>query len=311
MKYAARINSFLPTDSRNVLEAIEQIGKVGVVTHVDLNYPEHFEDVCAEQVLATLQKNGLKLNALNMRFRKEYIHGVYANPSAQVRQQAIELTREAGRICKQLGGSLVIIWLSYDGYDYAMQMDYPTAWNNLVDAFKAICQDEQMYYAIEYKPYEERGFALLDSYGTTMNLIQEVGAENLGVVIDYCHMLMKKENPAFAAALLMEKKRLYGVHMNDGEGHSDNGFMMGMCTLWKTLELLYYLKKYDFSRVVYFDTFPLREAPADELKANVELFEKMWNKLDEEVMNEIERIAQSQNSIALHKLYQRLITGGA
>ena len=33
MKYAARINSFLPTDSRNVLEAIEQIGKVGVVTH--------------------------------------------------------------------------------------------------------------------------------------------------------------------------------------------------------------------------------------------------------------------------------------
>ena len=99
--------------------------------------------------------------------------------------------------------------------------------------------------------------------------------------------------------------------MNDGESHSDNGFMMGMCTPWKTLELLYYLKKYDFSRVVYFDTFPLRETPADELKANVEMFEKMWNKLDGEVMNEIERIAQSQDSIALHKIYQRLMTGGA
>ena len=58
---------------------------------------------------------------------------------------------------------------------------------------------------------------MIDSFGTTMYMLQAVNKKNLGVTLDFCHMLMKSENPAFAAALLLEKGLLYNVHLNDGE----------------------------------------------------------------------------------------------
>lgn len=242
MHYAARLNSFISPASHGVLEALARIGAIEGVTHVDLNYPEHFETVSVPQMRKALEKHGLKMNALNMRFKRPFLRGAYANPSAEIRREAEALTEKAAQVCRDMGGDLIIIWLAYDGYDYAMQMDYPQAWNQLVQTLCTLCRDRRLRFAIEYKPYEERGFSLLDSYGTTSCLIRETGAQNLGMVLDFCHMLMKKENPAFAASLLLSQGKLYGVHLNDGEGHCDNGFMVGMCHPWKTLELLYYLK---------------------------------------------------------------------
>lgn len=311
MYYAARINSFLSSVSDSVPAAIEQVSKISAATHVDLNYPEHFEKSSSQLIKDALQKSGLKLNALNMRFRNTFIHGVYTNPSLAMREQAVELTRQAARVCKELDGNLIIIWLSYDGYDYSMQMDYLTAWKQLTEILRMICQEDTINFAIEYKPYEERGYAILDSYGTTWNLIRDVGVKNLGVVLDFCHMLMKRENPAFAASLLLEQGKLYGIHLNDGEGNNDNGFMMGMCNPWKTIELLYYLKKFDYQGVVYFDTFPVREDAKEEFISNIEMFEQIWRLLDEKTMMAIANASKQQDGIAVQRILRGFMVGAS
>lgn len=311
MHYAARLNSFISPASHGVLEALARISAIEGVTHVDLNYPEHFETVSVPQMRKALEKHGLKMNALNMRFKRPFLRGAYANPSAEIRREAEALTEKAAQVCRDMGGDLIIIWLAYDGYDYAMQMDYPQAWNQLVQTLCTLCRDRRLRFAIEYKPYEERGFSLLDSYGTTSCLIRETGAQNLGMVLDFCHMLMKKENPAFAASLLLSQGKLYGVHLNDGEGHCDNGFMVGMCHPWKTLELLYYLKKHAYEGVVYFDTFPVRESAEDELAANIAMFEQLWALLDASAMQAIAQASANQDGMAVQRIFRDFLANGA
>ena len=142
------------------------------------------------------------------------------------------------------------------------------AWKWLVSCFREVCRSVDCKVSVEYKPYEERVFAMIDSWGAAWKLMEDVNCDNFGVTLDFCHMLMKKENPAFAAALLLEKGKLFGIHVNDGEGSTDDGMIVGSVHPWKTMELFYYLMKYDYQDVIYFDTFPKREPATEECRLN-------------------------------------------
>ena len=267
MKYATRINSFLRT-GQTVEQALCEIGRIGGVDFVDMNYPEHFKGYTVERIGEILAENGLQLNAMNMRFRNEYLAGAFDNTDESIRRKAVQLCKDAARVCSQLNGRQCIIWLGFDGFDYSFQKDYVQAWKWLVSCFREVCQSVDCKVSVEYKPYEERVFAMIDSWGAAWKLMEDVNCDNFGVTLDFCHMLMKKENPAFAAALLLEKGKLFGIHVNDGEGSTDDGMIVGSVHPWKTMELFYYLMKYDYQDVIYFDTFPKREPATEECRLN-------------------------------------------
>ncbi len=92
--------------------------------------------------------------------------------------------------------------------------------------------------SIEYKPNEPRAFSVLRDVGTTLLAIAVTGARNLGVTLDFAHVLYAGEQPAFAAALVARTSRLLGVHLNDGYGGRDDGLMVGAVHTQQTLELL-------------------------------------------------------------------------
>ena len=267
MKYATRINSFLRT-GQTVEQALCEIGRIEGVDFVDMNYPEHFKGYTVERIGEILAENGLQLNAMNMRFRNEYLAGAFDNTDESIRRKAVQLCKDAARVCSQLNGRQCIIWLGFDGFDYSFQKDYVQAWKWLVSSFREVCRSVDCKVSVEYKPYEERVFAMIDSWGAAWKLMEDVNCDNFGVTLDFCHMLMKKENPAFAAALLLEKGKLFGIHVNDGEGSTDDGMIVGSVHPWKTMELFYYLMKYDYQDVIYFDTFPKREPATEECRLN-------------------------------------------
>ena len=310
MKYATRINSFLRT-GLSVKEAIFAIGKIDGIDYVDMNYPEHFKGFSIEEIGRILQEAGLRLNAINLRFRDEFLAGAFDNPSADIRSRAVGLCREAAGICKQLNGQQCIIWLGFDGFDYSFQLDYPTAWKNLVSCFREVCQCTDCRISVEYKPYEERMFALLDSWGAVWKLMDEVSCSHFGVTLDFCHMLMKKENPAFAAALLLDAGKLTGIHVNDGEGSTDDGMMVGSVHVWKTLELFYYLMKYDYQDVIYFDTFPKREEAVRECELNYRMCRNFERIIEKTGIEKIGRIISENDGNAAVELMARILDEGA
>lgn len=60
----------------------------------------------------------------------------------------------------------------------------------------------------EYKPYEERSFAMVDSTGMPLYLINEVDRPNVGCTLDFCHMLMKHDSPSYGLALAARQERV-------------------------------------------------------------------------------------------------------
>lgn len=308
VKYAIRMNSFL-REGVTVPQAIENMGSIDGVDYIDLNYPEHFQGDSVDQLNSALANNNIQLNAINLRFREQFINGEFGNSNSSISRQAVELCKAAANTCKQMGGRQIIIWLGFDGFDYSFQTDYVAVWNKIKAAFQEICDATDCPVSIEYKPYEERVHAFIDSFGTAALMTQAVNRKNFGVTLDFCHMLMKAENPACAAALLLEWGKLFGVHMNDGEGRTDDGLIVGMNNVWKTLEMFYYLKKYDYQGIVYFDTFPKREKAADECIANIAMCRKMEAMLVKVGMQEVERVIQANDATAVQRMFAGLLVG--
>lgn len=301
--FAGRFNSFV-LKGNDVYDAIEAYTKTDGITHLEFNYPEHIVGYDLHRIRELM--GDLKVNGLAVRWRKDYINGNFTNPDLALREKVIRTAKDACDVCRELGGRVVTLWLENDGFDYAFQMDYEKCWDMVIEGIREVADyAPDIRISIEYKPYEERNFALIDSTGMTLYLIDEVARDNVGCTLDFCHMLMKHDSPAYGLALAARKGKLYGLHMNDGYGVQDSGMIFGTVNHALTAEFVYYLKKYDYEGVVFFDTFPIREEAAAEIKANIEAFQKYVAIIDRIGLERIDEIVSKQNGIDA----QRLVLG--
>lgn len=308
MKLATRLNSILPTVDGDITAAIKQVSEVDGITCVDLNYPEHFSNYSVSEVKNVLQAANLEVNGLALRFRKQFINGELGNNDEAISKEAFELCKEAADACRELGGKVITLWLGFDGFDYPFQVDYQKAWGqvkNYITELADYAPDLQI--SIEYKPYQERSYALIDSIGLTLLMVSEVNRENVGVTVDYCHMLMKRENPAYGLSLAAEKGKLYGVHINDGYGTHDDGLMVGTVSFMQTLEFIYYLKKFQYDGAIYFDTFPIREEPLAEIKQNVKAINKINSLVDQLGLDRIQEVINRNDAVAANELFYECV----
>ena len=70
-------------------------------------------------------------------------------------------------------------------------MDYSAAWDRTIDAISMVCgHNPSIDIAIEYKPNEPRAYALIPGYRDNSAGLQEVGMANLGVTLDFAHVLL-------------------------------------------------------------------------------------------------------------------------
>ena len=297
MKFAARLNGF-KTEGKKTLEILKEISEIDKINYVDLNYPEHFKDLDLHTLKKFMEESNIKINSIALRFREEFKNGELGNCDYKLAEKAKKLCKEAIDIAKDLGVEIVTIWLGYDGFDYSFQIPYEKIWKQLIKNFKEIAgYDKKIKISIEYKPFQPRAYSFIPSIGTTLLMIHDIDEENVGITLDYCHMLMKGENPAYGLAIAAERNKLYGVHMNDGHGLNDDGLITGSITFIQTLEFIYYLKKFRYEGVIYFDTFPVREKGSDEVKRNIEIFERIEKLIEKIGMEEIEEIINSNDAL--------------
>ena len=259
MKFAGRMNSFMFKGNYDLFQTIDAYRNLPGITHLEFNYPEHLKGYDLKELRQHM--GSLGVNGVALRFRgNEFMEGEFAGTDSAVSRQSVRLCKEAADACQALGGQVITIWLGFDGFDYPFQVDYEKNWNIIVRSFQEIADyagEKGIKVSIEYKPCEPRAFSMIDGIGLTLQMIDEVDRPNIGVTLDFCHMLMKRENPAYSLALAARKNKLYGLHMNDGYGELDNGLIFASVSLPQALEFVYYLKKYKYDGVVFFDSFPI------------------------------------------------------
>ncbi|MBQ9299440.1 MAG: TIM barrel protein [Clostridia bacterium] len=305
MNYAGRFNSFV-FKGQTVYEAIDAYKQMRGITHLEFNYPEHFAGIDLEELKRRMTP--LRVNGLAIRWRREWLRGNFTNDDPGLRRRAVQLAKDGCDVCRAIGGSVVTLWFENDGFEYAFQTDYETCWNLMVEGIREVCDyAPDLKISVEYKPYEEREFAMIDSTGMVMYLIDCVDRPNIGCTLDFCHMLMKHDLPAYGLALAASKGRLYGLHMNDGYGYKDSGMIFGSVNFSLCAEFVYYLERYGYNGVVFFDTFPIREESKAECQANLDVFELIKAKVDRVGKEEIARVVAEHDGIAAQRLITELM----
>ena len=177
-----------------------------------------------------------------------------------------------------MGGGLMTLWMGQDGFDYSFQADYARMWDDTVAALQEVADhNSALDIAIEYKPNEPRAYALMPDIGTTLLAVKEAGRKNIGVTLDFAHVLYADEMPAHAAHLVTRHSRLLGVHLNDGYGKRDDGLMVGSVHPVQTVELFAELDRIGYDGVIYFDTFPDHSglSPVEEARTNVQMANRL------------------------------------
>ena len=323
--YATRLNGFKADAARvwpgknriTALDLIERAATVLGLSAVDFNFPDHLEGTSAKDIRGKLDELGIGLNGFAMRYYSDpgFKKGALAHPDAAIRRKALDLTLRGIDALGEAGGDLMTLWLGQDGFDYAFQADYLRLWDHVAEALKIIAaHNPAIDISIEYKPNEPRAFSLLPDVGTALLMVSDAGAGNLGVTLDFAHVLYADEMPAYAAALIHRRSRLLGVHLNDGYGKRDDGLVAGSVHVIQTLELLYTLDKLGYGKAIYFDTFPdaVGLDPVAECSANIAAVEGMSRVLDKLRGNEaLDRAIAAQDAVASQRILQSALYGGA
>lgn len=304
--YAGRFNSFI-FKGQTVYDAIAAYRGMKGITHLEFNYPEHFAGNDVEEIKKAM--GPLKTNGLALRWRGEdFKPGDFTNPNEEIRRKAIDMAKEAVDVCRKLEGNVITLWLENDGFDYPFQCDYEKNFKKIVEAIREVADyGPDLKISIEYKPFEERNFAMVDSTGMTLYLISEVDRPNVGATLDFCHMLMKHDSPSYGLALAASKGKLFGLHMNDGYSQQDGGLIFASVNIGHAAEFVYYLLKYKYDGVVFFDTFPIRENPAEETQSNIDSFEKIYHGVERLGMDRIAEVIASQDGVKAHQLIMDML----
>src|SRR5699024_11133957 len=242
-------------------------------------------------------------NGVALRFRDEFINGELGNANKEISDKALQLCKDACDYCREINGEVITIWLGFDGFDYSFQIDYERVWNQIRNYLEQIAEyAPDLKISVEYKPFQPRAYAFIDSFGIAMSMISEVNKENLSITLDYCHMLMKHENPAYGASIIGSKGKLFGVHLNDGYGLNDDGLMIGTSSLTKAIEFIYYTKLHSYDHAIYFDTFPVIEDPVEECKRNIQMIRKIDSLIDRVGLDYIKKVVGQNSGVKVSDL---------
>lgn len=322
-RFATRLNSFASAGhlewpdaggKPTMMQMAERASKVAGLTDLDLNYPDHVAEAPAE-IARQLGDLGLAINGFAMRYYSlpEFKIGAFTNPDPAVRRQAIDLTKAGIDAAREAGCSLMTLWLGQDGFDYAFQADYARLWEHEIEGIREVAaHDPDCQISLEYKPNEPRSYSLMPDCATTLLAIRDVGLPNLGVTLDFAHVLYADEQPAFAAALIARHSKLLGVHLNDGYAKRDDGLMVGAVHPIQTIELLRQIRRDGYAGAIYFDTFPDLTGldPVRECEVNIATVKRMLKVVDRlEQDNRLAEAIDRQDPVSTQSILSEVMLG--
>jgi len=288
---------------------VKRQGTIRGLTCVDFNYPQHFGSAWGSnrEAREALEEAGLVAGSVCLRYPSRFARGAMNHPDPELRNEAIRLTKEAAEVATELGCDEVVVWSAFDGYDYPFQVDYDEKWDQLVDAFRELCDSyPSIKFSLEYKPTDENTrFFTVPTTGAALMLVEEIDRPNMGLTLDVGHMLMAGENPGQSIAMVGRKGKLFGIQLNDGFTRlaAEDGLMFGSVHPSVALEIMYQLYKTEFRGHFYFDTFPQRSDPVREAEYNIKQVKRFWHAASEGIdESRLEEIHSEHDAIGALEL---------
>src|SRR3712207_5158704 len=295
----------------STVEAIERAAEVGDIKALDINYPFAGDEVTVDQVREALGRFGMRAQAITPHlYMREFRMGSFTNPDPKLRQKAVDLGKQAIEVARALDAQYVKFWPGQDGFDYPFQVDYRRLWDYSVEGIRAVAETAPaMQFAIEYKLKEPRVHMFFSTAARTLLAIEDMGVDNVGIVLDLGHSFFAKETPADVLHLVARRGKLVSVEVNDNWREWDDDMAVGSVHLIETLEFLYALRQINWQGPILLDQFPFREDPVRAARSSIDTIRALDRLLDHVDLRALAAAQDRQDALAAQRLVMRLLLG--
>ncbi len=148
------------------------------------------------------------------------IDGAYTSNDPKARAYAIERSKRAADIARELETDLMVLWLAREGTYMREAKDVVRATQQLLEAINALLEyDASLRIAIEPKPNEPMDLAFIPTMGHALALgFQTRDPKRVGVLMESAHSILAGLDPADEIGFAMAFGKLWSVHLNDQNG---------------------------------------------------------------------------------------------
>ncbi|WP_342372845.1 TIM barrel protein [Propioniciclava soli] len=290
---------------RGTLEQIDLAAEVGDIGWVDLNFP--FSDgVSVDDVKAKLAEHDIQAIGITPDiYLREHAKGAFTNPDPAKRASALAIMNEAADVVRELGAKYVKIWPGQDGFDYPFQVDYHELNRLAVEGMRDLASGHpDLKFVIEYKPREPRTHMFWGSAAKTILGIQQMGVDNVGVLLDFGHAMFGGESPAESAQMLIDAGLLWGMDVNDNYRGWDDDMMVGSLHLVEVFEFFHVLRRNGWEGVWNLDQFPFREDAVENAALSIRFLKAIHRALDALDDDGLAEAQSRQDALAAQRIVQ-------
>jgi xylose isomerase len=148
------------------------------------------------------------------------IDGGYTSNNAEDRKYAIDRSKIAVDIARELNCNLIVLWLAREGTYMRESKDVVKSTGYLLEAVNTLlAYDKRIRIAIEPKPNEPMDLAYIPTMGHALALgFQSDDPKRVGVLMESAHSILAGLDPADEIGYAMAFGKLWSVHLNDQNG---------------------------------------------------------------------------------------------
>lgn len=148
------------------------------------------------------------------------VDGAYTANDPKMRQYAIDRSKKAADIAREVGCDLMVLWLAREGTYMREAKDAWRATHQLIEAVNALlAYDEDLRIAIETKPNEPMDLAYLPTIGHALALSAHTDdPARVGCLVESAHAILAGLDPSDEMAFGLAFDKLWSVHLNDQNG---------------------------------------------------------------------------------------------
>ena len=148
------------------------------------------------------------------------IDGGYTSNDPKERSYALDRSKKAVDIARELGTDLIVLWLAREGTYMRESKDVVRATGQLLEAIDTLLEyDPTVRIVIEPKPNEPMDLAYVPTMGHALALgFLTQDPARVGVLMESAHSILAGLDPADEIGYAMACGKLWSVHLNDQNG---------------------------------------------------------------------------------------------
>lgn len=288
------------------LELYKQVGGMSAVTYIyydDPIDPVKFRDL--------VKSYGFRVGTVapDNYTKARWKFGTFAARDPKTRKDIVQIGKDSMDWAAEAGALDIMFWMAHDGYNYPFQDNYAVHWGYMTECIQEIAAHRSdVKVTLEYKKYEPLTHQYASDIGRVLLMCEEIGLDNLGVIVDYGHALFGNENPAESVALAHKYNRLSMIHLNDNYGKFDDDLIFGTVSFWQALEFFWKLDEIGYDGWFIMDNWPARMDGIEATREFVQMANAMMRLAKSLPKDEIHRLqAQDGNPPQIYKLLRQYV----